>query len=86
MSPFFLRFRQLANEHGFEPLIVAFPVALQVNADRAGAPAQWGPADWIAEAGRASVLLGFEQQRSEAALQPAQLDLGDHGQRVDPAL
>ena len=33
MSPLFLRFRQLADEHGFEPLIIVFPVALQVMSE-----------------------------------------------------
>jgi len=33
MEPLFLRFRQLAEQHDFEPLIVVFPVALQVSAE-----------------------------------------------------
>jgi hypothetical protein len=33
MSPLFQRFRQLADEHGFEPLILVFPVALQARAE-----------------------------------------------------
>jgi hypothetical protein len=32
MEPLFVRFRQLADIHDFEPLIVIFPVALQVRA------------------------------------------------------
>ncbi len=33
MSPLFQRFRRLADEHDFEPLILVFPVALQARAE-----------------------------------------------------